>query len=74
VIVAAVALDAKDRPMGKVVNEATARLAADRPLTSVPFVPLSVVLPSPANAVRIRFVVRDSASGQMGTADISLNR
>jgi VWFA-related protein len=72
VIVAAVALDAKDKPVGKVVDEATARLAADRPLTSVPFVPLSVTLPLPANAVRIRFVVRDSVSGQLGTADVSL--
>jgi hypothetical protein len=68
----AVALDAKDKPVGKVINEVNATVPAERPLSSVPFVPLSIALPLPPSAVRVRFIVRDSATGQMGSADVSL--
>lgn len=73
-ILVAVALDAKDKPVGKVINEADAKLGPEKPLSSVPFVPLTIALPPAPGAVRIRFIVRDGASGQLGSADIALQQ
>lgn len=69
---AVVAFDAKGHPITSVVREATATLGSDRPLSSVPFVPMSVEAKIPSQAVRLRFVVRDGNSGQIGSADVNL--
>ncbi len=71
-ILLAVALDAKNKPVGKIMNEVDARLGPETPLSSLPFVPLTILLPLPPGAVRVRFLVRDSSSGQLGSADLSL--
>lgn len=71
-MMAVVALDDKNRPVASVVHEATALLPVERPLSSVPFVPMDIEAKVPQNAVRLRFVVRDSASGQMGSVDLAI--
>jgi VWFA-related protein len=71
-VMAVVAFDSKDKPIASVVHEANATLGPDRPLSSLPFVPLSAQIKIPANSVRLRFVVRDTVSGQMGSSDIDL--
>jgi VWFA-related protein len=71
-MMAVVALDDKNRPIASVVHETTALLPVERPLSSVPFVPMDVEAKVPQNAVRLRFVIRDSASGQMGSFDLGI--
>jgi VWFA-related protein len=71
-VLAAVALDSRNRPIAKAANEVTARVGGEINLNSIPFTTLKIRLSPPPTTVRIRIVVRDSSSGQVGTADIAL--
>jgi VWFA-related protein len=65
-----VALDKNDKPIAKSASSVTARMPADRALSSVPFATLQAQLNIPANATRVRFIVRDMSSGRIGSADL----
>ena len=66
-----VCFSAKDKPLLKTPSEHTARTLGDITRVSGELtykLPLSV----PAGTTRIRFVVRDLASGRMGSADVNM--
>jgi hypothetical protein len=70
----AVAVDDKGRILRRVINELTARRRmadANSPAASQ-LVRLEINVPQAPGAVRIRFIVRGSADGHIGTADLRL--
>ena len=71
-LLAAVALDGKGKPVAKSIRDVNAKLPAEVSLSSIPFTPLEVELQPPPSAVRVRFVVRDQANGRLGTFEVSL--
>jgi VWFA-related protein len=73
VILAAVALDAKGKPVAKAGKDATAKLSSEIPLSSIPFTVLKISLNLPPGALRIRIVVHDETSGKIGTADVQVH-
>ena len=73
VYIMAASMDAKNKMIGHVTQamKATAKSGTDLHAASH-FADFIVVAPTNSKAKSLRFVVRDSASGKMGSADVSL--
>jgi VWFA-related protein len=73
-IIAAIALDAKDKPVSKNAKDVTASVGPDVSPTAIPFANLGISLADTSKAVRVRIAVRDQQTGKLGTADIILDK
>lgn len=69
VTVMTVFFDAKDKELSSHAMELKEKIGADVPLTANLFVPLELPVAIPEKTARVRFVVRDAATGVLGTAD-----
>lgn len=70
--IAAVALSAAGKILGHKLQTMNARAAAATAADSIDKpVPFAIVFEAPKATARLRFIVRDSGNGHMGTADIS---
>jgi VWFA-related protein len=68
-IVVAVSLDAKGKPLNKVAKEINAKLGPEKSLNSIPFTTMDIDLAAVPNARKVRIIVRDMRSGHMGSAE-----
>ena len=71
ITVEAVAFTAKAKMVGHVGTELFARVMADPIANGETKAAFAVPFTVPANATRIRFVVRDAVSGKLGTAELA---
>ena len=69
-VLVAVALDAKGKPLAKNAKEVNARVGAEVSFGAMPFATLRIEAPEAKNAVRVRLALLDRASGKLGTADV----
>lgn len=69
-LLVAVGLDKKNKPVSKNAKEITARLDPGIPVTSIPFAVVKIDLPRAAGASKVRIIVRDSSTGKLGSADM----
>lgn len=69
-IILVVALDKSDKPLNRTASTVSARLPAERELTSVPYVTVPTQLALPEKTTRIRFIVRDVATGKIGSFEV----
>lgn len=70
VILVAVGINTKGKPVSKNVKDVVAKLAPQFSPAEIPLTTLRIALPSQPGISRVRIAVRDQADGRLGTADV----